>query len=192
MKKDIHPEYKEVVFQDVQSDFKFLTRSTMTSDEKIKWEDGKEYPLIKVEVSSASHPFYTGKKIFVDTAGRVEKFNQKYKAKQAAAKPPVKEEAPAAEAPKEEAPAAEAPKEEASAAEETSTEETAEAPKEEAPAAEETSTEETVEAPKEEAPAAEETSTEETAEAPKEEAPAAEESATEENKEDSTDESKES
>ncbi|MBE97611.1 MAG: hypothetical protein CMB91_00930, partial [Flammeovirgaceae bacterium] len=139
MKKDIHPEYKEVVFQDVQSDFKFLTRSTMTSDEKIKWEDGKEYPLIKVEVSSASHPFYTGKKIFVDTAGRVEKFNQKYKAKQAAAKPPVKEEAPAAEAP--------------------ATEETVEAPKEEAPAAEETSTEETAEAPKEEAPAAEETST---------------------------------
>ena len=107
MKKDIHPEYKEVVFQDVQSDFKFLTRSTMTSDEKIKWEDGKEYPLIKVEVSSASHPFYTGKKIFVDTAGRVEKFNQKYKAKQAAAKPPDKEEAPAAVAPKEESPAAE-------------------------------------------------------------------------------------
>ena len=128
MKKDIHPEYNEVVFQDVQSDFKFLTRSTMTSDEKIKWEDGKEYPLIKVEVSSASHPFYTGKKIFVDTAGRVEKFNQKYKAKQAAAKPTVKEEAPAAEAPKEEAPAAQAPKEEAPAAE---------APKEEAPAAEE-------------------------------------------------------
>ena len=86
MKKDIHPEYKEVVFQDVQSDFKFLTRSTMTSEEKIKWEDGKEYPLIKVEVSSASHPFYTGKKIFVDTAGRVEKFNQKYKAKQDATK----------------------------------------------------------------------------------------------------------
>ena len=83
MRKDIHPDYKEVVFQDVQSDFKFLTRSTMSSNEKIKWEDGKEYPLIKVEVSSASHPFYTGKKIFVDTAGRVEKFNQKYKAKQA-------------------------------------------------------------------------------------------------------------
>ena len=104
MKKDIHPEYREVVFQDVQSDFKFLTRSTMKSDEKIKWEDGKEYPVIKVEVSSASHPFYTGKKIFVDTAGRVEKFNQKYKAKQAASQSPVKEEAPAAEAPKEEAP----------------------------------------------------------------------------------------
>ena len=121
MKKDIHPEYREVVFQDVQSDFKFLTRSTMTSEEKIKWEDGKEYPVIKVEVSSASHPFYTGKKIFVDTAGRVEKFNQKYKAKQAAAKPPVKEETPAAEV------TAEAP-----ATEETTeapaTEETAEAP----------------------------------------------------------------
>ena len=159
MKKDIHPEYREVVFQDVQSDFKFLTRSTMNSDEKIKWEDGKEYPVIKVEVSSASHPFYTGKKIFVDTAGRVEKFNQKYKAKQAASQSPVKEEAP-----KEEAPAAEAPKEEAPAAE---------APKEEAPAAE---------APKEEAPAAEESKEEApAAEAPKEETP--EDNTTEETKE---------
>ena len=78
MKKDIHPEYKEVVFLDTSSDFKFLTKSTMTSKETIKWEDGKEYPLIKVEVSSASHPFYTGKKLFVDTAGRVEKFNKRY------------------------------------------------------------------------------------------------------------------
>lgn len=78
MKKDIHPEYKGVVFLDTSSDFKFLTRSTMTSDETIKWEDGNEYPLVKVEVSSASHPFYTGKKIFLDTAGRVEKFNKKY------------------------------------------------------------------------------------------------------------------
>ena len=81
MKKDIHPKYHEVVFLDTQSDYKFLTKSTMTSKETIKWEDGKEYPLIKVEVSSASHPFYTGKKIFVDTAGRVEKFNQRYKKK---------------------------------------------------------------------------------------------------------------
>ena len=81
MKKDIHPEYKEVVFLDTSSDFKFLTRSTMTSSESIKWEDGKEYPLVKIEVSSASHPFYTGKKLFVDTAGRVEKFNRKYKKK---------------------------------------------------------------------------------------------------------------
>ena len=81
MKKEIHPEYKEVVFLDTSSDFKFLTKSTVTSKETIKWEDGKEYPLVKVEVSSASHPFYTGKKLFVDTAGRVEKFNRKYKKK---------------------------------------------------------------------------------------------------------------
>ena len=81
MKKDIHPEYGPVVFYDTQSETKFLTKSTMKSKEKIKWEDGNEYPLIKIEVSSASHPFYTGKKIFVDTAGRVEKFNRRYKKK---------------------------------------------------------------------------------------------------------------
>ncbi len=81
MKKEIHPEYKEVIFHDQSSDFKFMTRSTMTSKDTIKWEDGNEYPLIKIEVSSASHPFYTGKKLFVDTAGRVEKFNRKYKKK---------------------------------------------------------------------------------------------------------------
>ena len=78
MKKNIHPDYKEVVFLDTSSDFKFLTRSTMGAKDTIQWEDGKEYPLIKVEISAASHPFYTGKKIFVDTAGRVEKFRQKY------------------------------------------------------------------------------------------------------------------
>jgi large subunit ribosomal protein L31 len=81
MKKGIHPQYREVVFQDTSSDYKFITRSTMTSDETITMEDGKEYPVIKVEVSSASHPFYTGKNIFVDTAGRVEKFNTRYKKK---------------------------------------------------------------------------------------------------------------
>ena len=81
MKKDIHPEYKPVVFYDTSSEFKFLTKSTMGSSETIKWEDGNEYPLVKVEVSSASHPFYTGKKLFVDTAGRVEKFNRRYKNK---------------------------------------------------------------------------------------------------------------
>ncbi|MFD2246096.1 type B 50S ribosomal protein L31 [Pontibacter ruber] len=81
MKKGIHPEYREVVFQDMTSDYKFITRSTMTSSETITMEDGKEYPVIKVEVSSASHPFYTGKNIFVDTAGRVEKFNTRYKKK---------------------------------------------------------------------------------------------------------------
>ena len=79
MKKEIHPKYKEVVFLDTQSEYKFLTRSTMTSEETIKWEDGNTYPLIKVEVSSASHPFYTGKRVFLDTAGRVEKFNRRYK-----------------------------------------------------------------------------------------------------------------
>ena len=79
MKKGIHPEYRKVVFQDTSSDFKFITRSTMSSNETITMEDGVEYPVIKVEVSSASHPFYTGKNIFVDTAGRVEKFNKRYK-----------------------------------------------------------------------------------------------------------------
>jgi large subunit ribosomal protein L31 len=79
MKKDIHPQYHPVVFHDTQSDTMFMTRSTMTSKETIKWEDGNEYPVVKIEVSSESHPFYTGKKIFVDTAGRVEKFNRRYK-----------------------------------------------------------------------------------------------------------------
>jgi len=86
MKKDIHPNYQEVVFWDLSSDFKFLTCSTMTSKEKIKWEDGKEYPVIKVEISSHSHPFYTGKKVFLDTAGRVDKFNQRMAKKQQAKK----------------------------------------------------------------------------------------------------------
>ncbi|GAA4376492.1 type B 50S ribosomal protein L31 [Hymenobacter koreensis] len=78
MKKDIHPEYREVVFQDTSSDFKFITRSTMSSNETITMEDGKTYPVIKVEVSSQSHPFYTGKNMFIDTAGRVEKFRSRY------------------------------------------------------------------------------------------------------------------
>jgi large subunit ribosomal protein L31 len=81
MKKGIHPEYKDVIFWDTSSDHKFLTRSTQSPKETMKWEDGKEYPLIKVEVSSASHPFFTGKKLFVDTAGRVEKFKNKYQKK---------------------------------------------------------------------------------------------------------------
>ncbi|MBY0432673.1 MAG: type B 50S ribosomal protein L31 [Cyclobacteriaceae bacterium] len=79
MKKGIHPEYKEVVFWDTSSDFKFLSRSTSKTKETITWTDGKEYPVIKVEVSSASHPFFTGKKMFLDSAGRVEKFQKKYK-----------------------------------------------------------------------------------------------------------------
>ncbi len=81
MKKGIHPEYKEVIFWDTSSDFKFLSRSTSVPKETQQWTDGKEYPVIKVEVSSASHPFFTGKKMFVDTAGRVEKFKNKYQKK---------------------------------------------------------------------------------------------------------------
>ena len=78
MKADTHPKYQPVVFQDISTDFSFLTRSTMTSKESIKWEDGKEYPLIKVEISSASHPFYTGKHKVIDTSGRIDKFQKRY------------------------------------------------------------------------------------------------------------------
>jgi len=78
MKAGIHPEYREVVFQDMSSDFAFLTRSTIDSKETIKWEDGKEYPLVKVEVSSASHPFYTGKHKVLDSGGRVDRFKKRY------------------------------------------------------------------------------------------------------------------
>ena len=78
MKKDIHPDYHPVVFLDTSTQAKFLTRSTMTSKETIEWEDGNTYPLVKVEVSAASHPFYTGKMKYVDSAGRVEKFQKKY------------------------------------------------------------------------------------------------------------------
>jgi large subunit ribosomal protein L31 len=78
MKADTHPEYREVVFQDLASDFAFLTRSTINSNETIKWEDGNEYPLVKVEVSSASHPFYTGKHKLMDTGGRVDRFKRRY------------------------------------------------------------------------------------------------------------------
>ncbi|MBB1473692.1 MULTISPECIES: type B 50S ribosomal protein L31 [unclassified Luteimonas] len=78
MKADIHPAYRDVVFQDVTSDFKILTRSTLSSKETVKWEDGNEYPLIKIEVSSASHPFYTGQNKLMDTSGRVDKFRKRY------------------------------------------------------------------------------------------------------------------
>jgi len=79
MKLGIHPEYNEVVFQDISTGETFLTRSTIKpkNDDKITI-DGNEYPLIRVEVSSASHPFYTGQQNLVDTEGRVEKFRQKY------------------------------------------------------------------------------------------------------------------
>ena len=78
MKADIHPKYNDVVFQDVTSNFAILTRSTLHSKDSIKWEDGNEYPLVKIDVSSASHPFYTGKQKLLDTSGRVDKFRKRY------------------------------------------------------------------------------------------------------------------
>jgi len=79
MKKDTHPEnYRFVVFKDLSNDEAFLTRSCVTTKETIEWEDGKEYPLVKLEISSFSHPFFTGKMKFVDTAGRIDKFNKKF------------------------------------------------------------------------------------------------------------------
>ena len=80
MRKDIHPNnYRPVVFQDVSCDFSILTKSCANTKETIKWEDGKEYPLIKVEISSQSHPFFTGKTRIMDNEGRIDKFNKKYK-----------------------------------------------------------------------------------------------------------------
>ena len=79
MKKDIHPDsYRMVVFKDFSTDDSFLTRSCAPTRETIVWEDGKEYPLVKLEISSYSHPFFTGKMKFVDTAGRIDKFNKKF------------------------------------------------------------------------------------------------------------------
>jgi len=78
MKEGIHPEYREVVFVDRSNGTKFLTRSTIKTKETIVHDDGKTYPMVSVEISSASHPFYTGKVKYVDSAGRVERFQKKY------------------------------------------------------------------------------------------------------------------
>ena len=80
MKSDIHPEYRDVIFEDVSANppFRVKTRSTRTSEETIQWEDGNTYPLIKVEISSATHPFFTGKMMLVDTAGMVERYRRRY------------------------------------------------------------------------------------------------------------------
>jgi large subunit ribosomal protein L31 len=78
MKKKLHPTVRQVVFKDVSSDFSFLGTSTMDSKETIEWEDGKSYPLIRVEISSASHPFFTGKRRVIDTQGRIDRFKKKY------------------------------------------------------------------------------------------------------------------
>ena len=77
MKKQTHPVYRPVVFSDISADFKFLSRSTIATTETIEFE-GKEYPLIEVDISSASHPFFTGKQKFVDTAGRLDRFQKKF------------------------------------------------------------------------------------------------------------------
>lgn len=80
MKKDIHPkDYRFVVFKDMSNGYTFMTKSTAKSKETIVWEDGKEYPLIKLEISNTSHPYFTGKMKLVDTAGRVDKFKNRYK-----------------------------------------------------------------------------------------------------------------
>ncbi len=80
MKDKVHPEnYRYVVFKDMSNETSFLTKSTASSKETVKWEDGNDYPLIKLEISNTSHPFYTGKMKLVDTAGRVDKFMNRYK-----------------------------------------------------------------------------------------------------------------
>ncbi|MBK7762306.1 MAG: type B 50S ribosomal protein L31 [Bacteroidetes bacterium] len=79
MKQGIHPEgFRFVIFKDMSNEHSFLSRSTARSNETMKWEDGNEYPVIKLEVSNTSHPFYTGKNVLLDTAGRIDKFNKRY------------------------------------------------------------------------------------------------------------------
>lgn len=79
MKKDLHPKnYRFVVFKDISNDYAFISKSTVETKDTIKWEDGNEYPLVKLEISHMSHPFYTGKMKLVDTAGRVDKFRSRY------------------------------------------------------------------------------------------------------------------
>ncbi len=77
MKKDIHPSFRQVIFNDISSDFQLLTRSTIKTKDTIEFE-GKTYPCVNVEISSASHPFYTGKQKLIDTAGRIDKFRRRY------------------------------------------------------------------------------------------------------------------
>jgi len=82
MKKGLHPEsYRFVVFKDMSNGVSFISRSSASSRETVKWEDGNEYPLIKLEISNTSHPFFTGQKMLVDTAGRIDKFKRRYEKK---------------------------------------------------------------------------------------------------------------
>ena len=136
MKKDIHPEYREVLFHDTSVDEYFLVSSTLNTDQTKEWTDGKTYPYCVLDISSASHPFYTGKQKFVNEGGRVDKFKKRFgdrkKVVTALEETPV-EEVTAAEVVAEEA--AEPPVEEVTAAEVVA-EETAEAPVEEVAAEE--------------------------------------------------------
>jgi large subunit ribosomal protein L31 len=93
MKADIHPNYRPVVFQDRGANFAFLTRSTARTERTIEWEDGNTYPLVTLDISSASHPFYTGQQVLVDTAGRVERFQKRAQLAQPA-RPSKKREEP--------------------------------------------------------------------------------------------------
>ena len=80
MKTNTHPEnYRLVIFKDMSNEYMFLGKSCTETRETVKWEDGNEYPLVKFDISHKSHPFYTGKQVLVDTAGRVDKFKQRYK-----------------------------------------------------------------------------------------------------------------
>jgi len=82
MKKDLHPSnYRPVVFKDMSNEYAFLTKSCIDTKETIQWEDGNEYPLVKLEISHTSHPFYTGKMKLIDTAGRIDKFRTRYNKK---------------------------------------------------------------------------------------------------------------
>ena len=80
MKTDIHPEYRFVVFEDASANYRFLTRTTMKVDESktTQWDDGQTYPIVQLEISNASHPFFTGQVKIIDSAGRVERFNKRY------------------------------------------------------------------------------------------------------------------
>ena len=124
MKKDIHPEYREVLFHDTSVDEYYLVRSTLSTDQTKEYE-GKTYPYCVLDISSASHPFYTGKQKLVDTGGRVDKFRKRFgnKTKAAAVAEPASEEAPLEEVATEE-PVVEEAKSEETPAEETPTEET--------------------------------------------------------------------
>ena len=95
MQSEIHPQYRPVVFQDVSAGTSFITRSTIVTNETVTWEDGNEYPLAKVEISSASHPFFTGRQKLVDTGGRVERFRRRYEGAEIKSKKRQKAEASA-------------------------------------------------------------------------------------------------